>query len=232
MTRTGRDSAKPLVATSAHERALTYAAAALLLGYPDDDLVGQLPVLRRALAGLPEGVRTPLLALTSHLTAGSRGQLAADYVATFDLKRRCCLYLTYYVYGDTRKRGMALLGFKDAYRDAGLELTDDELPDHLSVVLEFAATGDPEAGAALLAANRTGLELLRLALESEGSPYHGAVDAVCLTLPALPARDRETVLTLAREGPPGEEVGLDPYREAFAPPEYMPTPSSSLRAAR
>lgn len=41
-------------------------------------------------------------------------ELAAHYGATFDLKRRCCPYLTYYTYGDTRKRGMALLRFKHA----------------------------------------------------------------------------------------------------------------------
>jgi nitrate reductase molybdenum cofactor assembly chaperone NarJ/NarW len=130
------------------------------------------------------------------------------------------------VYGDTRKRGMALLAFKHAYRGAGLELAHSELPDHLAVLLEFAAAGDPPgahlaAADALLREHRTGLELLRLALADAGSPYHEAVDAVCRTLPALPARDRETVLTLAREGPPAEDVGLDPYREAFAPPEYM-----------
>ena len=43
----------------------------------------------------------------------------ADYVETFDLRRRCCLYLTYYTYGDTRKRGMALLQFKHLYRGPG-----------------------------------------------------------------------------------------------------------------
>ncbi len=48
---------------------------------------------------------------------------------TFDLRRRCALYLTYYRYGDTRKRGMAMLAFKAAYRAAGLEPTDSELPD-------------------------------------------------------------------------------------------------------
>lgn len=240
MTPPPSSTAAPLVALTDRQRAVVYQTASLLLGYPDDDLLATLPVVRRAAGGLPTEVAAPLVRLCDHLTAASPTALAADYVATFDLKRRCCPYLTYYVYGDTRKRGMALLAFKHAYRRAGLELADDELPDHLAVLLEFAAAGEPPgahlpAADALLHEHRTGLELLRLALDDAGSAYHDAVDAVCRTLPALPARDRDTVLTLAREGPPAEEVGLDPYREAFAPPEYMgarPAPVHDTGGAR
>jgi nitrate reductase delta subunit len=70
----------------------------------------------------------------------------------------------------------------------------------------------------LMLDHRAGIELLRLALEDARSPYAGVLHAVCATLPALPAQDLESVLRLAAEGPPGEDVGLEP----FAPPEYMP----------
>jgi nitrate reductase delta subunit len=139
-------------------------------------------------------------------------------VDTFDHRRRCCLYLTYYAYGDTRKRGMALLRFKHAYRSAGLELRVDELPDHLAVVLEFAATGDAEQGRRLLLEHRAGVEILRLALADAGSPYVDVLRAVSATLPPLAGPDREAVARLVAAGPPAEEVGLQP----FAPPEYLP----------
>ncbi len=230
---------KALVPLRDQDRVVVYQAASLLLGYPDQALLAALPLVRRAVTGLPPGVGVPLLRLTDHLAgraaAGSSTELAADYVATFDLKRRCSPYLTYYEHGDTRKRGMALLAFKHAYRAAGLDPADDELPDHLAVLLEFAATGDPVAADRLLTEHRVGLELLRLALQDAGSPYLDAVDPVCLTLPALPGRDRDSVLALAAQGPPGEDVGLDPYREAFAPPEYMgarPTPTPQAGAGR
>lgn len=58
---------------------------------------------------------------------------------TFDLRRRCALDLTYYRYGETRKRGTAMLAFKAAYRAAGLEPSDGELPDYLLLVLDVAA---------------------------------------------------------------------------------------------
>jgi nitrate reductase molybdenum cofactor assembly chaperone NarJ/NarW len=76
----------------------------------------------------------------------------------FDLRRRSCLYLTYYPHGDTRRRGMALLRFQHAYHAAGFTLAEDELPDHLGVVCEFAAGGELAVGLRLLAEQRAGVE--------------------------------------------------------------------------
>jgi nitrate reductase molybdenum cofactor assembly chaperone NarJ/NarW len=45
------------------------------------------------------------------------------------------------------------------------------------------------------------------------------------------AADRAAVARLAQQGPPTEEVGLDPYGATpFAPPEYMPQPRSGAPA--
>jgi nitrate reductase delta subunit len=206
----------------ARDRAIVYQVASLLLGYPDDELLARLPLLRSAVAELPPAVGVPLTRFLEHLTVTPAQRLRADYVEMFDLRRRCCLYLTYYAYGDTRKRGMALLRFKHAYRAAGLELREGELPDHLAVVLEFAATGDPDTGDRLLREHRAGLELLRLSVTEAHSAYADVLAAVSATLPRLDVRDRDAVLRLAGTGPPTEEVGLDPYGvEPFAPPEYM-----------
>ncbi|MFD0772981.1 nitrate reductase molybdenum cofactor assembly chaperone [Streptomonospora algeriensis] len=200
-----------------HQRALTHRIAALVLDYPDERLLADMPRLRTAAAELPEPVRGHLGGLLDHLERTPRRSLAEEYVATFDLRRRCCLYLTYYAYGDTRKRGTALLGFTHAYRASGFDVDTEELPDHLCVLLEFAATADPDAGGRLLVQHRAGLELLHLALLDAGSPYAGALSAVSATLPPLTERLRDAVARLAAEGPPGEEVGLEP----FAPPHPM-----------
>src|SRR5262249_36547930 len=113
--------------------------------------------------------------------------------------------------GDTRNRGMALLTLKQTYSAAGLSLVDDELPDHLAVMLEYAATVAPPAGRELLIAHRAGLELLRLALHEAASPWAAVLDAVSATLPALPGDARTAVARLAAQGPPEESVGLAPY---------------------
>ena len=198
---------------------VTWQAASLLVGYPDQQLLDTRPLLRSLAGSLPAPAARPLGRFLDHLDATSPATLEASYVDTFDHKRRCCLYLTYYAYGDTRKRGMALLRIKQAYRAAGLELRADELPDHLAVVLEFAATGDAEGGRRILLEHRAGLEVLRLALTDTGSPYADVLRAVCSTLPPLAGDDRDAVARLVAQGPPAEEVGLQP----FAPPEYMPS---------
>lgn len=188
-----------------------YAIAARCLDYPTEELFADLSPLRTAVTGLPATHRPRLAALLDHLAATGHAVAAADYVAGFDLRRRCCLYLTYYSYGDTRKRGIGLLAFQNAYTRAGMTLRPDELPDHLCVVLEFAATVDLAAGRKLLESHRAGLELLRLALADTRSPYASLLDAVSATLAPLRGDQRTAVARLAAEGPPDEEVGLDSY---------------------
>ncbi|MFE1801233.1 nitrate reductase molybdenum cofactor assembly chaperone [Streptomyces sp. NPDC059517] len=200
-----------------HPRA--WQAQSLLLAYPDERFEQYLPLTARVAATLPEHVAGPLARFTAHAERTATTDLAAAYVATFDHRKRCCPYLTYYGHGDTRRRGLALLKLKQAYTAAGWRLADDELPDHLAVVLEFAAT-EPATGLRLLTGHRAGLELLRLALNDEGSPWAHLLDAVSATLPPLAGDDREAVARLAAQGPPEEQVGLDPY----ASPVFLPDP--------
>lgn len=208
----------PAPRLSERQLAVAWQSASLLLGYPDERLAEQVPTMRAASALLPDEVGVPLRRALDHVAATPLDELTAQYVETFDHRRRCCLYLTYFVHGDTRKRGVALLRFKQAYRQAGLVLTDDELPDHLCVLLEFGATADPLVAWALLLDHRAGLELLRIALRDSGSPWAGVLEAVSATLPPLRGDEMDAVRRLAEQGPPDEEVGLAP----FAPPEYMP----------
>jgi len=190
--------------------------ASVLLVYPSVSLFDGLDVLAAAASRTsPRATRDELAAFLRWLGATPPSQVAQHYVETFDLRRRCALYLTYYRYGDTRKRGMAMLAFKAAYRAAGLAPPGDELPDFLPVVLEFA--GLHPAGLRLLRAHRGDLELLRRALDRAGSPYAHVVSAVCAHLPRLGPRELAEVRRAWQAGPPAEEVGLEP----FAPPEYL-----------
>jgi nitrate reductase molybdenum cofactor assembly chaperone NarJ/NarW len=135
--------------------------------------------------------------------------MTQHYVEIFDTRRRCCLYLTWWTDGETRRRGSALAALKARYRTAGVELDTTELPDFLPVVLEFAATADLAAGLQLLQEHRAGIELLRLALLDAGTPYARPVEAVCALLPGPSPADVAAAKALARNGPPREQVGLE-----------------------
>jgi nitrate reductase molybdenum cofactor assembly chaperone NarJ/NarW len=223
-TRSDRRRTRPGQLTD-DQRRIGLQAGGLLLGYPDDRLHAALPLLREVAGRLPVAAAVPLLRITDHLAVTDRLSAQVAYVEQFDLRRRSCLYLTYYAYGDTRKRGMALLRFTHAYRAAGFSLAGDELPDHLAVVCEFAAAGDLGVALRLLTEQRAGLELIRTALAEAGSLYVDAVDVIRAVLPEPAPGDLRRALELARSGPPAEEVGLEP----FAPPEYMGAPGSGAR---
>jgi nitrate reductase delta subunit len=189
------------------------------LRYPDERLVEAQEEIADAIAALPRSpVRDSLDRFGRYLSAGTQLELATTYVETFDLRRHTSLYLTWYLHGDTRKRGMALLRLKRLYAAAGLELDGGELPDYLPLVLEFAALAPDGAGDTLLREHRPSLELLRHGLHDPESPYADLLDALCAGMPRLSVLERERIRSLSADGPPTEQVGLEP----FAPPEVMP----------
>ena len=196
--------------TDRHRR-LVWRVTALLLDYPSTQTLSMTGQLSSAVQELPGPVREPIVDFLSDFCVAGPLQLAARYVETFDMRRRASLHLTYYAYGDTRKRGMALLRFKHAYRQSGTALGDGELPDYLPLVLEFAATIDPKQGQRLLAEHVPVLELLRLSLQDSGSAYAGLLTAILATLPPINTADRRRIAELAAQGPPAEDVGLEPF---------------------
>jgi len=121
-----------------------------------------------------------------------------------------------------------LLAFKARYRASGFLVdTRGELPDHLPLVLEYAAVADPVDGPALLQEYRAPLELIRLALLEDDPTYAGVVAAVCATLPGASPTDRAAVQQMAAAGPPRESVGLDAYD-----PRLLPLASAPAGGAR
>ncbi len=192
-----------------------YQVISLVLDYPTEQLLSRLPLLRATVADCAEGglhAAARLAPLLDRLEATPLADLERDYVETFDLRRRCCLHLSYYAHGDTRKRGMALLDIKQAYKYSGVDLSDIELPDHLCVLLEFTATVDPPVGRVLLGDNRPGIELLRISLSERDSPYAAALEALTGTFPTLLGDERDVVRSLIVAGPPDEEVGMEAYQ--------------------
>lgn len=190
----------------------------LLLEYPEEELLACTAELAAAARGLEStAAREPILAFLARRADQAATAAQLEYVETFDFAKRATLYLSFHAYGDRRQRGLAMLHLKTAYREHGLALGDDALPDHLPAILEFAGER-PEAGAAILGDFRPALEVVRAALHQDEGPYAGLLDALCGLLPAVSAEELAEARRIAAAGPPSEEVGLEP----FAPPEAMP----------
>ena len=186
-------------------------AASWLLSYPDEKLMARLDDIAVVAAELPAEYGGSLLDFLAHLADTPIMEIQQHYVLVFDMKRKACPYLSYWTDGDTRNRGRAILRFKQAYLDAGYDMGSEELPDHLSVVLEFAAVGDRLTGDALLAEHQEAIHLLRDALDRLGSAYVHVLDAVVATLPEVTPQVRARMAEIAASGPPAESVGLEPY---------------------
>lgn len=199
--------------------ATVFGCGAVLLSYPDErSFAADMEAVAEALPGLPSGgERTKLGDCCGWLSGLGAREAGAAYVEAFDLRRRRSLYLSYYRYGDTRERGMALAALAATYRTAGFSIVPGELPDFLPALLELAASHP--AGEALLAEHRASLGALQEELQKAHRHYAGVVSAVSSVLGPLD-RAGQALLARYRElGPPSEDVGLEP----FAPPEVLGT---------
>jgi nitrate reductase delta subunit len=131
----------------------TLRALAHLLGYPDSELRAHLPELQAALhaeQALSPSRLAELDALIGRL-ANRRGLDAeADHVELFDRGHGTALHLFEHVHGDSRDRGPAMVDLCKTYEAAGLFLAAGELPDHLTVVLQYASTQPPAQAKAFL----------------------------------------------------------------------------------
>lgn len=174
-------------------RRTLYMAAAYVLRYPDDALRQVLPEIASSLRALGDLAPAGLLLQTARtLAERDPFELAAQYVATFDLDEPAALYLTAHEFGDSRQRGPALLALRQMLRAGGFAPVDGELPDYLPLLLEFLAhvpaDGDTDGLEQRLAAVS---DRIRRRL-TQDSCYEPVFRALLVLLPAIPPGDDDS----------------------------------------
>lgn len=183
----------------------------ILLRYPDEEVLEYRREIAEAAREPPDSpAKDAVSSFLAYWENEPASRLQSGYAEMFDFKRRGCLYLSYYRYGDSRARGQILADMKETYARAGYPLDTTELPDYLPLVLEFTSEA-PEAGLPILAEYRAAIEVIRRSLRHDESPYAHLLEALCFSLPAL---DEAAVLEMQKlivQGPPQESVGLEPY---------------------
>ena len=160
---------------------LTLRVLAHLLSYPDTSLRDHLAEMTTALQGeraLRPDRLAELSALMQHLRGARAMDVEAHYVETFDRGRGTALHLFEHVHGDSRDRGPAMIDLLQTYEQAGLYLAPGELPDHLTVVLEYASTQPPAQARAFLRELTHILQAIFSALLRRESPYASVLAAV------------------------------------------------------
>jgi len=179
---------------------LTYRALALLLSYPTEAGRALLPAAAEVLdadARLPPQVRRALARLAEDLAVTDLYEAQERYVWLFDRTRSLSLNLYEHVHGESRDRGQAMVALLELYRSKGLELSANELPDHLPVFLEFLSTQPDGAAASLLGEAAHVLHAIGERLHKRQSPYRAVFGA--LTALAADEADAEALAALMAE---------------------------------
>lgn len=155
-------------------------AISRLLDYPDDSIVLE----RDGLAGmivdssLPTGLKMALQAFIDQRFAMDQFDWQSEYDGLFERGRSLGLWLFEHVHGESRDRGQAMVDLMKTYTDAGLMISEHELPDYIPLFLEFLSTqGEANAKAWLLDVEHI-LALLFCRLEKRESDYAVLFDAL------------------------------------------------------
>lgn len=161
--------------------ALTYKALAVFLIYPTETQRELIPTAMRVVdeEGLvPAPIRQALVKLAQDLVTGDLFDDQERYVWLFDRTRSLSLNLYEHVHGESRDRGEAMVALLELYRSKGLELSANELPDHLPVFLEFLSSLPNDEAASLLGEAAHVLEAMAERLHKRASPYRAVFGAL------------------------------------------------------
>ncbi|MCC7515972.1 MAG: nitrate reductase molybdenum cofactor assembly chaperone [Pseudomonadales bacterium] len=187
----------------------TLRALAHLLRYPDAamrlHLPDILPVLQQQTLFSTDR-KQQLRQLCQRLQSETLDAEAA-YVELFDRGRGTALHLFEHVHGDSRDRGPAMIDLIQTYEQAGLLLDPDELPDHLTVLLEFASTQPSEQARSFIGEFAHILQTLHATLLRRHSDYAVVLAAI------LEAAGQSAALSKAA---PDEESLDDSWQEPVA----------------
>lgn len=175
---------------------------ACLLDYPDKSLAEyrtdiEAVVNGAALVGeINSDLRDRLLVFIDNRLNRDLMAYQAEYDGLFERGRSLALWLFEHVHGESRDRGQAMVDLIANYRQAGLQISQHELPDYLPLFLEFLSTQGRENAVSWLLDMEHILALLQCRLEKRESDY---------------ALLFELLLSIA-----GSRVSLDEVRERIA----------------
>ena len=143
-----------------------------LLHYPDESLLRLLPAFREVLREIKNGsAHDKYDQILSYFEKTPLIQLQEQYTETFDLNPSNCMNLTYHRWGDTEKRGPALVHLEEIYLKAGFQRIGSELPDFLPIVLEFISERPDIGSSEIIPLYGKVVETLAERFRQAGHPY-------------------------------------------------------------
>jgi nitrate reductase delta subunit len=179
----------------------TYKILSLLLSYPTEELQEFLPEVMQELTEeklLEEGHMEEAGKFADHFRQYELLDWQAEYVQLFDTGRRVSLYLFEHLKGDSKDRGQAMVDLIEEYRKRGMELSSDELPDYLPVLLEFLSSLEHAEAAEMLSGAVNVISLIHHRLAAKENIYRhltGALISLSAKAPEIPAESLSSAET-------------------------------------
>jgi nitrate reductase delta subunit len=153
--------------------------------------------------------RAEIIALITHVASGDLLDRQSEYVDLFDRTRALSLHLFEHVHGESRDRGQAMVSLLERYRQTGLDVSANELPDYLPLFLEFLAHQPSAEARAMLADTAHILSALGERLKKRGSNYAVLFEALGDIAATRPDPDVLAELSKVPLDDPNDLVALD-----------------------
>lgn len=165
------------------ESSLVYQMISYLLRYPEPHTLSILKDLKNEVKHLEnQPIREKLNKFIEESFSMPFDAWVNHYIDMFDFGRLTNLYVTYLKLGEQRERGLELLKLKQYYKAAGYDLTDEELPDYLPLMLEFCASVSKETSNELLKEHAEAMGFIRDKLSENKSHYVLLFDTLFLNM--------------------------------------------------
>lgn len=155
------------------------------------DAVGKSPYI-------PPDLRRTIIAETQAMTADDIYDRQERYDGLFDRGRSVSLSLFEHVHGESRERGQAMVDLLDVYRQHGLEISSEQMPDYIPLFLEFLSTQDDNIARQWLADVGHILTLLTERLRKRDA-WEALLFEALLTVAGQPLHDEAVNLQVADE---------------------------------
>jgi len=156
-----------------------------VLSYPGAKYAEQARRLNCLLAErLPDAAKH-IAAFAEHTTPLSTTDQEEQFTRTFDINPACALEVGWHLFGEDYSRGLFLVRMREEMRRHGLA-ESQELPDHITHVLEVAGAMPHDAAAGFVrACVYAALLKMSAALKRKESPYADVMAALELVLADL-----------------------------------------------
>jgi nitrate reductase delta subunit len=165
-----------------------YMLFAAILEYPGPDLHDRVNESVTLLTSVNGGAAERMEAFEAFVGETAPVRIEEIYTRTFDLQPVCYPYAGYQLFGESYKRGEFMVRLKERYRARGFSV-ENELPDHIPIILRFLSTL-PDAGQEAVLISECLIPVLSKmsrAFEEGGTPYGHVISALQLFL--MPEED-------------------------------------------